>query len=145
MPYQNTPKFKKSERTFREFSTNLTMKTSGKETKAYIKKLKEQLQERGILDSIDEMALTLIENTHRQYIEASNYLTENGSIIEVTTNSGVITKAHPFVKIALDAQKELLKLLQEFGCTSSSRKKVKDSVVKEDSTPLAEFLKVEKR
>ena len=121
------------------------MKTTGKETKTYIKKLKEQLQERGILDDIDDLALVLIENTHHQYITATKFLIENGNTYSLTTREGVIQKSYPEVKIALDAQKELLKLLQEFGCTSSSRKKVKDSVVKEDSTPLAEFLKVEKR
>lgn len=122
------------------------MKTVSKETKQYIKKLKEQLHEKGILENIDDLALTLIENTHHQYITATKYLIENGYTYPLTTREGIIQKSYPEVKIALDAQKELLKLLQNFGCTSGSRKNVKDSLTtKEENSPLAEFLGTEKR
>lgn len=118
------------------------LKTS-KEAQAYIKELKQQLEDRGLLQNVDLLALIMIEVTYDSYIKASQFLLENGTTYEVTSREGNISfKEYPQCKLQHDNQVQLTKLLTEFGCTTSSRKKVKNMGTETtDFNPLEEFIK----
>ena len=113
------------------------------EAKKYIKALKSQLTEKGLIDNVDSLVLLMIEVTYHKWFEATQFLLENGTTVEVTTREGDrISKDYPQVKSQLDAQIQLFKYLSDFGGTASSRKRVKDiAIVKEDFNPLTEFFK----
>lgn len=121
------------------------LKTS-KEAKAYIKELKKQLEERGLIENVDTLALLMVEVSYDTYIKSSEFLLENGTTFNTTSREGdIIPKDYPQVKQQRDAQIQLTKLLQEFGGTASSRKRVKDASIIVDNSPLAEFMNAEKR
>ena len=121
------------------------LKTS-KEAKVYIKELKKQLEDRGLLENVDTLALLMVEVSYDTYIKSSEFLLENGTTFNTTSREGdVIPKDYPQVKQQRDAQIQLTKLLQEFGGTASSRKRVKDASIIVDTSPLAEFMNAEKR
>ena len=117
------------------------LKTS-KEAKEYIKGLRELLEERGLNDSLDELALQLIEVAYHKYIEATKVLLEEGSTYTYTNGNGeTIYRDRPEVKQAKDSHIQLVKLLQEFGLSPSSRKRVKDAVKQvEEKDPLHQLL-----
>ena len=123
----------------------MALKTS-KEAKAYIKELKKQLEDKGLLENVDTLALLMVEVSYDTYLKATEYLLENGTTYNTTSREGdIIPKDFPQVKIQRDAQIQLTKLLQEFGGTASSRKRVKDASVIVDNSPLAKFMNAEKR
>lgn len=112
------------------------------ETKKFIEGFKRQLEEKGLLEALDELAIDMLTRTHHQYIQASNFLMENGTTERVETSRGSFEKAYPQVKIANDAHSQMMKILQEYGGTASSRKKVKNEIVEHDeSDAMAQFLK----
>lgn len=119
------------------------------EAKEYIENFKLQLEEKGLLENVDELALILIETTFSTWLDATEFILENGTTFEVVSREGSTTyRPYPEVKIQLDSRNSLTKLLKEFGGTSLARKNVKAEKVEEDDA-LTEFLKgkgkVEKR
>ena len=112
------------------------------EAKRYIKHLREELTEKGLIEKVDDMALMMIEVTYDKFIKATAFLLENGTTYtKHTRERDVITEDYPQVKHQLDAQIQLLKFAQEFGLTASSRKRVKDvAPPKDENDPLTQFL-----
>lgn len=118
------------------------MNTS-KEAKKYIDTLKKQLTERGLVEDVDALILTMIEVSYDKFLTATDFLLKNGTTFTKHTREGdLITEDYPQVKHQLDAQIQLFKYLAEFGCTASSRKRVKDiALPKEESDPFIDFIK----
>ena len=116
------------------------MKTC-KEAKKYIKNLRLELAEKGLIEKVDDMALMIIEVTYHKFITATNFILDNGTTYTKHTREGdLITEDYPQVKHQLDAQIQLLKFAQEFGLTASSRKRVKDiAIQKDEGNPITEF------
>lgn len=116
------------------------------ETSNFIKKFKSQLKDKGLLESVDDLAIEMLTRTHHQYIQASNFLMEHGMTQTVETSRGCYEKPFPQVKIAHDAHVQMLKILQEYGGTASSRKRVKHEVVEADtSDDMAGFLGIDRK
>ena len=112
------------------------------EAKKFMKDLLQVMEDKSISTALDSAAINLIAQTYHNYIEATKILQSEGMIITVTTNAGENIKAHPAVKIQLDSQIQLHKLLVEFGLTPKSRKEIttKATKVEETKSPLDEFL-----
>jgi len=113
-----------------------------KDTTLFMDELNIILKEKAINNRLDTSALTLISNTYDTYIKATKILLKEGLIINTTTKAGDSIKAHPAVKIQLDAQVQLTKLLIEFGLTPKSRKDIVSQKDKyETMSPIEQFVK----
>jgi P27 family predicted phage terminase small subunit len=91
------------------------------EAQSFLDNIYELLNEQEVLTSLDDATMNLIGATYNNYIEATKILQEKGLLI--TSPRGEI-KAHPAVKIQLDAQIQLDKLLDKFGMNPKSRKEI---------------------
>jgi len=91
------------------------------EAKKYLVDLRKVLKDSDVLTSLDDNALEMIGSSYHNYIEATKILREEGLIFK--SKSGEI-KAHPCVKIQLDASIQLTKLFESFGLTPKSRKEL---------------------
>ena len=91
--------------------------------KDYMKGLLKSIKDNHItITSLDNGALMLIAYTYHDYMEAMETLANSKKVIkETNARNTVITKAHPAVKMKLDAQVQLQKLLAEFHLTPRSR------------------------
>jgi P27 family predicted phage terminase small subunit len=92
--------------------------------KTFMKNLLGVLGEKSINTKLDSAAISLIAHTYDNYINATEILKKEGLVITSFTAAGENPKAHPAVKIQLDAQIQLTRLLIEFGLTPKSRKDV---------------------
>lgn len=73
----------------------------------------------------NSLALNMLVVTYSTYIEATEHLqTEGKVLIETDFNGNPKTKPNPWVKIQLDSQIQLHKLIQEFGLTPKSKNKI---------------------
>jgi P27 family predicted phage terminase small subunit len=98
-----------------------------KEAQEFFNTLKQRLKDAEVVLPLDDTALEMIAYTYHNYISATKYLLENGITFEVTDRNGDrVVRPMPQIKIALDAQIQLTKLLSEFGMTPKSRKGFKD-------------------
>jgi P27 family predicted phage terminase small subunit len=89
----------------------------------------------GILASIDADALACYCVTYARWVEAVGFIHTDGPITESTRGNETIS---PWVRIAQDAEKQMIRFLTEFGLTPVSRSKVHVRAEKKDE--LAEFL-----
>lgn len=114
---------------------------TSKYAKDYIKELRKLLIENGLSNKLDELALNMLEVSYHRYIMATQVILSSGSTFSyLTTNNQQIYKERPEVKQAQQAHIELIKLLENFGLSPASRKRVKDVIVDEDNSPLTKFL-----
>lgn len=113
------------------------------EANRFVNKLKRVLKESQVSNHLDETALELIKYTYHHYITSTQFLLTHGTTYIITDRYGnSLTKQYPQVKIALDSQIQLTKLIQEFGLTPSSRKRLKDLLKNdEDDSPFTKFMK----
>ena len=73
------------------------------------------------------LAVNLLVTTYNNYLDACEHLETEGKVLmETDYNGNPKTKPNPWVKIQLDSQIQLLKLIQEFGLTPKSKKKLSD-------------------
>lgn len=113
----------------------------GNKTKTFMKELLQVLEDKSINTALDKTAIQLMAYTYDNYIKATEQLEQNGSLtIYNYTSAGKNLKAHPAVKIQLDAQIQLTKLLVEFGLTPKSRKDIDSQRAAPDSSPLDLFI-----
>lgn len=91
------------------------------EAQDFLRNLYKLLNKQEILTSLDDAAMTLIGNTYHNYIQATRILQQDGFTIK--SPRGEI-KSHPAVKIQLDAQIQLDKLMDKFGLNPKSRKEI---------------------
>lgn len=98
------------------------------EAEVYLKNLYKLLKEQDVLTSMDDNAMSLIGSTYHNFITASKILQQEGLITK--SKSGEL-KAHPAVKIQLDSQIQLDKLMDKFGLNPKSRKEINKPKEKE--------------
>lgn len=115
------------------------------EVKSYMKVVISKLKENGKIDESWNSALYLMADNYNTVIICNKQLAIDG-LTTVSPRNGVT--AHPMVKIKNDAQKELQKLLIEFGFTLKSGQKMGVETEQEELTPFMAMMaknKVEKR
>ena len=109
------------------------------DAKEYMKTVLAKLEENGILENVDSAALTMLARNYSTFIRASKQLEKDGITYMSDRNN---IQPHPAIKIANDAQSKAMKVMEEFGLTAKSRKKLK--IEKEENSPFEEFVKGDK-
>ena len=113
------------------------------EAQAFIKNLYTLLNKQEILTSLDDSAMNLIGGTYHNYIEATKILQKEGMLI---TSPRGERKAHPCIKIQLDAQIQLDKLMDKFGLNPKARKEItKPKEKAKEESDIAKFIKSKKK
>ena len=113
-----------------------------KEAKDYIKDVLEMLVSNGVIENVDNAALTMLARNYSMFIKANKQLEKEG--LTVTSDRGNIA-AHPAIKIAKDAQTQAMKVMLEFGLTAKARTKLpKLEANNTNDTPLEAFIKGKK-
>jgi P27 family predicted phage terminase small subunit len=108
------------------------------DAKEYMKTVLAKLEENGILENVDSAALTMLARNYSTFIRASKQLEKDGITYMSDRNN---IQPHPAIKIANDAQSKAMKVMEEFGLTAKSRKKLK--IEKEEESPFEAFGKNE--
>ena len=110
-----------------------------KEAAEYIQGVLAELENRGVLENIDNAALDMLARNYSTFIKAAKQLEIDG--LTVTSDRGNIAP-HPLVKVAKDAQTQAMKVMLEFGLTAKARTKLPkmDKTDDEESTPLEQFI-----
>lgn len=112
------------------------------EAKDYIKDVLEMLESNGVIENVDNAALTMLARNYSMFIKANKQLEKEG--LTVTSDRGNIA-AHPAIKIAKDAQTQAMKVMLEFGLTAKARTKLpKLEANTTNDTPLEAFIKGKK-
>lgn len=110
------------------------------EAQRFLDSLTTLLNKEDVLTSLDDEAMQLIGNTYHTYIKATQFLQADPGNYLIESPRGEL-KAHPFVKIANDAQIQLDKLMDKFGLNPKSRKEIhKPKEKAERKSPLDNFL-----
>jgi P27 family predicted phage terminase small subunit len=108
------------------------------EAKAYMTNLIAVMKEQDLLTSMDSAAVELIANCYDNYIRATKIIREEG--LTMKSERG-ITHTHPAVKIQLDAQIQLDKLMDKFGLNPKARKEIsKPKERKGELSPIDQFI-----
>ena len=114
-----------------------------KEAKDYIKDVLDMLDSNGVIENVDNAALTMLARNYSMFIKANKQLEKEG--LTVTSDRGNIA-AHPAIKIAKDAQTQAMKVMAEFGLTAKARTKLpKLDANTGNDTPLEAFIKNSKK
>lgn len=110
-----------------------------KDATEYIKDVLSELENRGILEEVDNAALTMLARNYSMFIKASKQLEKDGLTVE--SDRGNIAP-HPLIKVAKDAQTQAMKVMLEFGLTAKARTKLpKKDNENDDDSPFAQFIK----
>jgi P27 family predicted phage terminase small subunit len=113
------------------------------EAQLFLTNLTTLLKSQEILTSLDEDTLQLIGNTYHNYIEATKVIQQDGMLI---TSPRGEKKAHPCIKIQLDAQIQLNKMMDSFGLSPKARKELSKPKEKgKELTPIDVFLQSTKK
>ena len=108
------------------------------EARAYIENVIEKLEETGIMDKVDNAALSMLARNYSTFIKASKVLEKDG--LTVISDRGNLT-AHPLIKVAKDAQIQAMKVMVEFGLTAKARTKLSKMEKPEEDSPFEQFIK----
>jgi len=119
----------------RSIPSNITDKA-----KRFMKELLIVLEDKNIHTTLDKTAISLLAHTYDNYIKATEMLEHDGLTLYNYTSAGKNMKAHPAVKIQLDAQIQLTKLLIEFGLTPKSRRDIASDKASPEASPLELFV-----
>lgn len=110
-----------------------------KEAKEYMKNVIQMLDESGVMQDVDNAALTMLARNYSMFIKASKQLEKDG--LTVVSDRGNIAP-HPAIKIAKDAQIQAMKVMEKFGLTAKDRTKIaKLSDNSKELSPLEQFVK----
>ena len=110
-----------------------------KEAKEYMKNVIQMLDESGVMQDVDNAALTMLARNYSMFIKASKQLEKDG--LTVVSDRGNIAP-HPAIKIAKDAQTQAMKVMEKFGLTAKDRTKIaKLSDNRKELSPLEQFVK----
>lgn len=94
------------------------------------------LQGNGVVEDVDNAALTMLARNYSMFITASKQLQEEG--LTITSDRGNVVP-HPAIKIARDAQIQAMKVMTEFGLTAKSRSKLPIKA-DGDNSPFEQFI-----
>ena len=110
-----------------------------KEAKNYINNVVNMLEDNGLMEDVDNAALTMLARNYSMFIKASKQLEKDG--LTVVSDRGNIAP-HPAIKIAKDAQTQAMKVMEKFGLTAKDRTKIaKLSDNRKELSPLEQFVK----
>ena len=110
-----------------------------KEAKEYMKNVIQMLDESGVMQDVDNAALTMLARNYSMFIKASKQLEKDG--LTVVSDRGNIAP-HPAIKIAKDAQTQAMKVMEKFGLTAKDRTKIaKLNSGDKELSPLEQFVK----
>lgn len=110
-----------------------------KEAKAYMKDVIAMLADNGVMENVDNAALTMLARNYSMFIKAQKQLEKDG--LTVTSDRGNISP-HPAIKIAKDAQIQAMKVMEKFGLTAKDRTKIqKLNSNSKELSPLEKFVK----
>lgn len=110
-----------------------------KEAKEYMKNVIQMLDESGVMQDVDNAALTMLARNYSMFIKASKQLEKDG--LTVVSDRGNIAP-HPAIKIAKDAQIQAMKVMEKFGLTAKDRTKIaKLNSGDKELSPLEQFVK----
>ena len=110
-----------------------------KEAKEYMKNVVQMLDESGVMQDVDNAALTMLARNYSMFIKASKQLEKDG--LTVVSDRGNIAP-HPAIKIAKDAQIQAMKVMEKFGLTAKDRTKIaKLNSGNQELSPLEQFVK----
>lgn len=107
------------------------------ETKDYMTEVVKQLEDNGVMATVDSAALNILARQYDMYVQASDELSE--SQLVYTNSAGNLTP-NPLVQIMCKAQSACFKLMKEFGLTAKART-VLPQMNKDDESPLLAFIK----
>ena len=109
----------------------------------YIQEVLQMLEEKGIIEDVDDAAIKMLAYNYSTFIKANKIIEDEG--LTVTSDRGNVSE-HPAVKIARDAQTQAMKVMAEFGLTAKARCKLPKLNSKEDEdSPLETFIKSKKK
>ena len=109
----------------------------------YIQEVLQMLEEKGIIEDVDDAAIKMLAYNYSTFIKANKIIEDEG--LTVTSDRGNVSE-HPAVKIARDAQTQAMKVMAEFGLTATARCKLPKLNSKEDDdSPLETFIKSKKK
>ena len=109
----------------------------------YIQEVLQMLEEKGIIEDVDDAAIKMLAYNYSTFIKANKIIEDEG--LTVTSDRGNVSE-HPAVKIARDAQTQAMKVMAEFGLTAKARCKLPKLNNKEDDdSPLETFIKSKKK
>lgn len=111
------------------------------EAKVYIEDVITMLEDSGVMEDVDNAALTMLARNYSMFIKANKQLEKEG--LTVTSDRGNIA-AHPAIKIAKDAQVQAMKVMAEFGLTAKARTKL-PKLESSSETPFEAFMKNSKK
>lgn len=110
-----------------------------KEAKNYMTNVVNMLEDNGLMQDVDNAALTMLARNYSMFIKASKQLEKDG--LTVVSDRGNIAP-HPAIKIAKDAQIQAMKVMEKFGLTAKDRTKIaKLSDNRKELSPLEQFIK----
>lgn len=110
-----------------------------KEAKNYMTNVVNMLEDNGLMQDVDNAALTMLARNYSMFIKASKQLEKDG--LTVVSDRGNIAP-HPAIKIAKDAQTQAMKVMEKFGLTAKDRTKIaKLSDNRKELSPLEQFVK----
>ena len=78
------------------------------EARAYMESVLQILQGNGVVEDVDNAALTMLARNYSMFITASKQLQEEG--LTITSDRGNVVP-HPAIKIARDAQIQAMKVI----------------------------------
>lgn len=108
----------------------------------YINEVLQMLEEKGIMEGVDDAAIKMLAYNYSTFIKANKIIEDEG--LTVTSDRGNVSE-HPAVKIARDAQTQAMKVMAEFGLTAKARcKQPKLNTSEDDDSPLETFIKSKK-
>ena len=91
------------------------------------------------IDTSNALALYMLAVTYGTYLDSTEHLQLEGKVIEgYDSHDKPINRPNPWVKIQLDSQIQLFKLVQEFGFSPKSKNKIQAATA--DNSPLSNIL-----
>lgn len=119
------------------------------ESITFVKDLVEELERQDVIQELDKPLLELAGSIYHVYFISRQSVLVEGPTYKAKGYTGdVLIKANPSLKIMVDAQIQLMKIIGELGLSPKSRKQLSSLPVSplDVDSPLKEFFKqVEKR
>ena len=110
----------------------------GKVARAEWARMAPQLHAMGILSRVDGQALAIYCTHYERWAEAEAQVRKFGLLVPTAGGS---VKASPYLAIAAAAMRDMMRILAEFGCTPSSRSRVRLPDVAEPEDEIDAFLR----
>lgn len=104
----------------------------------YVSKVVDYLKKNNQYDEVDELAMNLIAYNYSIFLSAIEEIEKFGMTSKGSRGNSI---QNPAIKVANDAQIQLMKLMEKYGMTSKDRKKLfqSDSEI-DDESPLMQFI-----